>query len=449
MRSLVIMLFATTATPAIAQDHSGHSIQSTPAATQTECEKEAARHRAMGHPVPDGACAPVSTPSNQKPAQPVADHSTMDHSKMDHSTMDHSKMDQSAPDHGVMDHSNMDHGQSQAVDHSSMDHGQTKGMDHSSMNHGAAQDTDHSAVDHGAAPPVDHSKMDHSKMDHSKMDHSKMDHSQMNHGAAPTVDHSQMDHGTMEHNAIPVLPSPAAAGSGPPRAADAIWGADAMRHSRDKLRQENGGMTWFWFQGDRFEYQAREGHDGYLWDVQGYYGGDIDKLWFKSEGEGSFGEEIESADIQALWSHAIGPWWDVQAGVRQDLTGPKRTHAVIGVQGMSPYLFEVDAAAFLSTKGDLTASVEAELDQRITQRLILQPRAEVVLSAQDVPELGIGAGLDSIEAGLRLRYEIAREFAPYIGIGQEWKIGRSANYARLAGDDSSVTNYVFGVRFWF
>ena len=133
----------------------------------------------------------------------------------------------------------------------------------------------------------------------------------------------------------------------------------------------------------------------------------------------------------------------------QDLTGPERTHAVLGVQGLAPYMFEVDAAAFLSTKGDLTARIEAELDQRITQRLILQPRGEVNLSAQDIPELGVGAGFDSVELGLRLRYEFAREFAPYVGIEQEWKVGQSADYARLAGEDPSVTNYVVGVRFWF
>ena len=148
-------------------------------------------------------------------------------------------------------------------------------------------------------------------------------------------------------------------------------------------------------------------------------------------------------------SHAIGPWWDLQTGVRHDFTGPDRTYAVIGVQGLAPYLFEVDAAAFLSHKGDVTARIEAELDQRITQRLILQPRAEVNLAAQDVPELGIGSGLDKAEIGLRLRYEISREFAPYIGVEQEWKAGRSADYARAAGEDASVTNFVVGVRFWF
>lgn len=244
-------------------------------------------------------------------------------------------------------------------------------------------------------------------------------------------------------------PPPPEAGQGPPRAADAIWGADAMRPSRALLARENGGMAFAWFMADRAEYRARAGGDGYLWDAQGWYGGDIDKLWIKSEGEGTFGEPIEQAEVQALWSHAVAPFFNLQGGVRHDFAGPSRTHAVIGIQGLARYRFEVDAAAFLSTKGELTARVEAELDQRITQRLIAQPRFEVNFSAQDIPELGVGAGIDTAELGLRLRYEIQREFAPYIGIEQEWRIGRSADFARARGSDPSVTNFVVGVRIWF
>lgn len=406
MSLIIAMLLAGTATPAFAKDHSGHAMPAASSPAQTECEKEAARHRAMGHPVPEGACEPTT-----QPGEPVSADRHEGHSGMDHSQMDHSQMEGMA--HSTMDHSQMDHSQMSAMDHSNI------------------ENMDHAAMGHEGMPPSENAPMDHQAMDHDSM----------NHGA--------MDNGTMGMTTIPQGSPPASAGSGPPRAADAIWGADAMRASRDALRAENGGMNVFWFQGDRAEYRAREGGDGYLWDVQGYYGGDLDKFWFKSEGEGTFGESPESAEIQGLWSHAIGPWWDLQAGVRQDLTGPERTHAVLGVQGLAPYMFEVDAAAFLSTKGDLTARVEAELDQRITQRLILQPRAEVNLSAQDIPELGVGAGLDSVELGLRLRYEFAREFAPYVGVEQEWKVDQSADYARLAGEDPSATNYVVGVRFWF
>ena len=296
--------------------------------------------------------------------------------------------------------------------------------------------------EHGNHTPDDHAN-------HSELHRDEL----VGEAASKPVDHSLMDHGRMGHGPLhkATAPEPSAPlrGVGPARAADAIWGAEAMQASREALAREHGAMAVFWLQGDRLEYRAKQGRDGYLWDVQGYYGGDLDKLWFKSEGEGAFGEEIESAEVQALWSHAISPWFDLQTGLRQDLAPFDRTYAVIGVQGLAPYLFEVDAAAFLSGQGDLTGRVEAELDQRITQRLILQPRAELELAAQDVPELGIGAGLDSAELGLRLRYEIAREFAPYVGVEQEWKLGRSADFAREGGEDPSVTSLVAGVRFWF
>jgi copper resistance protein B len=135
--------------------------------------------------------------------------------------------------------------------------------------------------------------------------------------------------------------------------------------------------------------------------------------------------------------------------LRQDVQGPNTSYGVIGVQGLAPYLFEVDAALFVSHRGDVTARIEAEADQRITRSLILQPRSELNLAARDIPQLGIGAGLDNFEVGLRLRYEIVREFAPYIGVEQSWKVGRSATYARALGEDPSVTNFVVGIRSWF
>jgi copper resistance protein B len=277
--------------------------------------------------------------------------------------------------------------------------------------------------------------VDHSDMDHTGMDHAGMDHGDMDTAVSPGPEFE--------------TPPPPEAGSGPPRAADAIWGADAMRASREELQRTHGEFAVFWFQGDRLEVQARQGDDGYLWDLQGYYGGPTSRFWFKSEGEGAFGDRVEDAEVQGLYSRAIAPFWDLQAGMRQDVAGPDTTYAVLGIQGLAPYLFEIDAALFLSHRGHVTARIEAELDQRITQRLILQPRAEVNLSAQDVPLLGIGSGIDKAEVGIRLRYEIIREFAPYIGVEQSWKVGGSADYARAAGEDASVTNYVAGIRFWF
>jgi copper resistance protein B len=244
-------------------------------------------------------------------------------------------------------------------------------------------------------------------------------------------------------------PPPAAAGSGPPRAADAIWGAEAMQPSRDALAREHGAMTRVWFMTDRAELRVTGEPLGYLWDVQGWWGGDTDKLWVKSEGEGTFGEPIDEAELQALWSHAVAPFFDLQLGLRQDFAPGTPTYAVLGIQGLAPYRFELDAALFLSTDGNLTARIEAELDQRLTQRLIVQPRVEFNLAAQDIPEQGIGAGMDSISLGVRLRYEIVREFAPYIGVEQDWAIGTSADYARARGESPSVTAFVIGIRSWF
>jgi copper resistance protein B len=279
------------------------------------------------------------------------------------------------------------------------------------------------------APPVDHSAMDHSFMDHSAMGHE----APADASPGPTTE----------------TPPPPEAGSGPPRAADAIWGPEAMAASRRDLERHHGDFPLLWFQADRAEVQMRDSADGYLWDVQGYYGGTTSRFWFKSEGEGSFGGRVDDAEVQALYSRAITPFFDLQAGVRQDIAGPDTTHAAIGIQGVAPYMFEVDAALFLSHRGDVTARIEGEVDQRITQSLILQPRAEVTLAAQDVPQLGIGAGLDKIELGIRLRYEIRREFAPYFGIEQSWRVGSSADFARSAGEDPSSTKLVAGVRFWF
>ncbi|MBB4632210.1 copper resistance protein B [Sphingosinicella soli] len=258
------------------------------------------------------------------------------------------------------------------------------------------------------------------------------------HGAAPSGP------------AIPKGPPPAAATSGAVHAADAVFGAETMAAARAALYKETGGMTVNKTIIDRLETGLGQGHETYLWDVQGWIGRDIDKFWWKTEGEGAFGGALESAEVQALWSRAIGPFFDLQAGVRYDIRPePDRAHAVIGIQGLSPYKFEVDAAAFISTKGDVTARIEAEYDQRLTQRLILQPRLEVEFSAQDIPEYGIGAGLSAIEAGARLGYEITPRMRPYIGVEWHGKIGDTADYARIAGEDTDTLRWLVGVRAWF
>ena len=232
--------------------------------------------------------------------------------------------------------------------------------------------------------------------------------------------------------------------------ADRIFSPAEMDRVRHAMMGEHGAVTAGFLGFNLAEYQARDGRDGYRWDAEGWYGGDIDRVAVKSEGEGAFGEAIESVETQLLYSRAINPYFNLQAGVRQDFGhGPDRTYATVGVEGLAPYWFEVEGALFLSDKGDLHGRIEGYYDQRITQKLILQPMLEANFALQDVPELGIGSGLSDIEAGLRLRYEVVKEFAPYVGVEWGRRFGDSARFARAAGEDSETTSFVAGVRFWF
>ena len=244
---------------------------------------------------------------------------------------------------------------------------------------------------------------------------------------------------------------PAAALSGPTHAADVIFGPEAMAASRRILLRENGDVRTTAVVIDRLEAGFGEDHETWLWDVQGWSGGDINRFWWKSEGEGDFDGGLEEAELQALYSRAVTPFWHVQAGLRHDfrLDGEDTTHLVLGVQGLAHYWWEVDAAAFVSTNGDLTARVEAEYDQRITQRLILQPRFEMDLSAGDIPELEIGSGLSSVQAGLRLRYEFRKEFAPYVGVEWSRSFGDTADYVEARGGEPEDTRFVVGLKAWF
>jgi copper resistance protein B len=249
---------------------------------------------------------------------------------------------------------------------------------------------------------------------------------------------------------VPPGPPPPEALTGPAHAADAYWGTAGMDRSRNILRGEHGGMPTQRLLVDRAEARVRDGRDGYLLDLQAWYGGDIDKLWLKSEIEGPWAKQLEHAEVQALWSHAIGPWFDLQAGPRFDpQPGPNRTHLAVGVQGLAPYWWEVEGTVFLSNKGELTARAEAEYDLRITQKLILQPRAEVELSAEEIPELGIGSGLTAASLGLRLRYQISPLVAPYVGVEYERAFGDTRDFRRAEGDDPDGLNFVAGLRFWF
>ena len=246
-------------------------------------------------------------------------------------------------------------------------------------------------------------------------------------------------------------PPPAAARVAPAHAADLLFDPAVMAAARKQLLAENGDIRSTAVLIDSVEARFGDGADGYSWSAQGWSGGDINRFWWKTEGEGEIDGKLHEAEIQALYSRAIAPFWDVQAGVRQDFRpdGEDTTHLTVGLQGVAPYWFEMSAAAFLSTEGDLTASIEAEYDQRITNKWILQPAFEVALSASDIPELEIGSGLTSVTAGLRLRYEIRNEFAPYVGVEWSRSLGDTADYAKARGADPDDTRFVVGIKAWF
>jgi len=298
---------------------------------------------------------------------------------------------------------------------------------------------------------------DHGQMDHGQMDHGQMDHGQMDHGAMEQEDHSAHQAPAADAHAGhdgPASDGDIPAGTAPSipadHAADAFYNSAEMARARAAMLKESGGMAFSQLMLDRLEYRMGKGADGYHWEGEGWIGGDINRFAFKTEGEGAFGGPLERAEVQALYSRAIDPWFNLEAGVRHDIRpDPRRTYAVVGIEGLAPYWFEVSAQAFLSNRGDAHLRLEGSYDQRISQRLILQPAAEINVAAQDVPELGIGSGVSDVELGLRLRYEFAREFAPYVGVNWERKLGDTARFARADGERASATSLVMGVRFWF
>ena len=233
-------------------------------------------------------------------------------------------------------------------------------------------------------------------------------------------------------------------------AADAVYGAEAMHMGRHHLQTFHGGQKQFQLFNNIMEYQARKGREGYEWDSEAWYGGDINRLWLKSEGDGAFGKSLERAEVQALYSRAITPYFSLQGGIRYDFKpNPSRVYAAIGIEGLAPSFFEVEGTLFLSNKGELMARAEGYYDQRITQRLILQPRAELNFAAQNSREIGIGSGLSDGEIGLRLRYDIRREFAPYVGVQYRRAFGATRRYLRDAGENAGGWEFVAGIRTWF
>lgn len=203
---------------------------------------------------------------------------------------------------------------------------------------------------------------------------------------------------------------------------------------------------------DKLELRSADGSNPVVWEADFWVGKDLNKLWFKTEGEFR-DEKFESIEVQALYDRAIAPNWDLQAGVRRDMYQepgkPDRNWFALGVMGLAPYEFDINTALFIGDEGRTSLRFEAEYEFLLTQRLILVPDLEVDFYGKDDPATKTGSGLSKSELGLRLRYEIRREFAPYIGVNWEKSYGKTADYAKEEGKDFDDVQFVMGVRHWF
>ena len=388
-------VWAQTAGDAGTMDHSQHQGAMPPAAV-----KPAAKPKAVPAAKPAAA-------AKTRAAKPTMDHGSMDHGSMDHGSMDHGTMEGAPPS-----------AQPKATD------GTMPAMDHGSMGSSAKPVTKPEKLESGAAMPgMDHGNQPASKPDAGGMDHGEM---KMQGGPAPADarDPHVYSGGFTRGAGTYALPA-----SQRLNLADEhkFWGARVDRLERSYARDGNSTA----------------------YDTQGWFGRDYNRLVIKAEGEVAHGK-LEEARTELLWGHAIATFWDTQLGVRYDSgEGPGRGWLAFGVQGLAPYWFEVDAAAYVGDNGRTALRLGAEYELLLTQKLVLQPRIEVNAYGKSDVERGIGSGLSEAQTGLRLRYEFTRQFAPYIGVERASKFGKTADLARAEGSKSGETRWVAGLRFWY
>lgn len=323
------------------------------------------------------------------------------------------------------------------MDHSQMDH---SGMDHSQMEH-----------DQTDKPKAEQPQKDMSQMDHSQMDHSQMNHagSQRDHGVNPAPQHDMAGMGRSTGGTVQgVQMGPMQGGSPPPHARDPDAYAEGTRFANLPGNEMHDDMPFGRVLLDKLEYAKGDGEHGQHVDAEAWYGNDYDKAWFKAEGERR-GGHLQSMRTEALWDRTFATFWSTQLGVRHDTGGgDSRNWLAFGVRGLAPYWFDTEATAYWSG-GRLGARFNVRYELLFTQQLILEPEIEANLYSKSDPARGLGSGLSDLELGMRLRYEIRRQFAPYIGVTWARNFGDTADYARARGDRNKNTQIVAGVRMWF
>lgn len=268
--------------------------------------------------------------------------------------------------------------------------------------------------------------------------------------AAPAAWAQHAHHDQVTADASDPVPGSAPASPAPlpePTAAERAAAFPADLEGMDMRSHMDDNPLVAVLRGDHLEWRD----DGaFAWNLRASIGGNFDKLQLRSEGERVDGE-TEHADVELLWSHATGPWWDRVVGIRHDavLHGPSRTWAALGVQGLAPYLFELEATAYLGPSGRFAARLEAEYELLLNNRLILQPKLEADLYSRDDPANAIGSGLSEVEFGLRLRYEFSPSFAPYVGHVWSRRFGNTARFSEADGVATDDRAWVAGIRVWF
>ena len=200
---------------------------------------------------------------------------------------------------------------------------------------------------------------------------------------------------------------------------------------------------------DQLEIRDLDTDKEYVFEAQGWLGKDLDKLWLKTEVERNE-RETEEAEAQLLYSQGVSPFWDFQFGLRNDfLPKPDNLWVVLGFQGLSPYFLEVDTALFVGERGMIGLRLEVEYELMITQRFLISPEIELNLHTKNNEQQGIGSGLTGIETGLRFRYEVRREFAPYFGVNWAGSFGNTADFSNSEGESTRDTQFLLGIHTWF
>jgi copper resistance protein B len=236
-------------------------------------------------------------------------------------------------------------------------------------------------------------------------------------------------------------------GSAPPDARSGDY-SDGYRYGAmrgmDMADNESFGMVLL----DQLEYAHSSHGNNVFLDGQAWYGTDFNKVWVTAEGESAQGR-LRDLRTEGLWDHVIATYWSTQVGVRHDSgVGPDRTWAALGVQGLAPYWFDTEATIYVGQGGRTAARLQLEYEELLTQRWVLQPKVELNLYGRDDPQRGNGSGLSDAEFGLRLRYEIRREIAPYVGIVYRQRFGHAADFARAQGDEPDDLQIVVGLHAW-